>query len=249
MRMEWIYLSPHFDDVALSVGGLLWEQSQAGKRVSVWTICGGFPPPGAYSPFAASLHNRWQTGPEAIETRKKEDIAACQRLGANYLHFDIPDCIYRRSPKSGEHLYASEEELWISVHPDEEELIVQLAQRVQDLIPSDANIVCPLTLGDHVDHRLTRAAAEKLSLPLWYYADYPYLLEAENLKALETLESMQISISPEGLRAWQDAVAAYGSQISTFWQNLDEMRAAIQAYLHKMGGVKLFRGENQHALY
>jgi LmbE family N-acetylglucosaminyl deacetylase len=246
--MEWIYLSPHFDDVALSVGGLLWEQSRTGERVSVWTICGGEPPSGDYSPFAASLHTRWQTGAEAIQARRVEDIKACQRLGARYMHFDIPDCIYRRSPKTGDHLYASEEALWIPVHPDEEELIGQLAEQMQSKIPPGANIVCPLTLGDHVDHRLTRAAAERLGTPLWFYADYPYLLEADNLKALEKRQSMITSISPQGLLAWQEAVATHGSQISTFWENLDEMRAAIKAYSQKMGGVKLFTGKSQNTL-
>jgi LmbE family N-acetylglucosaminyl deacetylase len=244
MRMEWIYLSPHLDDVALSVGGLLWEQSQTGERISVWTICGGDPPPGSYSPFAESLHTRWETGAEAMEARRVEDIEACQRLGAESVHFEIPDCIYRKSLKTGAHLYDSEEALWIPVHPDEKVLIAQLAKILQAKIPSGANVVCPLTLGNHVDHRLTRAAVERLGIPLWYYADYPYLLETENMKALEKLQSNVIPISPEGLLAWQDSVAAYGSQISTFWRNLGEMRSAIQIYSQKMGGVKLFMGKN-----
>ncbi len=240
--MNWIYLSPHLDDVVLSVGGLLWEQSQAGERVSIWTICGGDPPPGDYSPFAESLHTRWQTGAEAMQARRAEDIESCQILGADYLHFDIPDCIYRRAPKTREHLYASEQSLWIPVHPDEEALIVQIAAQMKEQLPSGADVVCPLTLGDHVDHRLTRAAAERAGIPLWFYADYPYLLEAENIKVVEQLQSMLTPISPDGLLAWEEAVAAHGSQISTFWGSLDEMKTAIQAYFHKMGGVKLFSG-------
>jgi hypothetical protein len=41
---------------------------------------------------------------------------------------------------------------------------------------------------------------------------------------------------------------AYGSQISTFWQDLDEMRAAIQTHSQKMGGGKLFTGKNKKSL-
>jgi len=239
--MEWIYLSPHFDDVALSVGGLLWEQSQAGERVSIWTICGGNPPSRDYSSFAESLHTRWETGTEAMQARRAEDVKACQHLGANFVHFDIPDCIYRRSPKTGKHLYASEESLWTPVHPDEEGLIIELAEQMQTRISEGTNVVCPLTLGHHVDHRLTRAAAERLGTPLRFYADYPYLLEANHLKILENLDSTVIPISPGGLLAWQEAIAAYKSQISTFWNNLAEMQEAIRAYTWKMGGVKLYR--------
>ena len=244
--MHWIYLSPHLDDVALSVGGLLWEQSQAGERVSIWTICGGEPPPGDYSPFAKSLHIRWQTGAEALQVRRLEDIEACHILGADYAHFDIPDCIYRRSPITGEHLYASEQALWYPVHPDEEAIISELVEQMKKQLPADSKIICPLTLGNHIDHRLTRAAAERLGIPLWFYADYPYLLGSDNLQALEKFRSTVIPISPDGVLAWQEAVAAHSSQISTFWENLVEMRAAIQAYSQKMTGVKLFSLEHLH---
>lgn len=238
--MNWIYLSPHLDDVALSVGGLLWEQSQAGERVSIWTICSGEPPSGDFSPFAESLHDRWETGAQSMPIRRAEDIEACRILGTDYVHFDIPDCIYRRSPKTGEYLYNSEESLWVPVHPDEEPLIEQLCQRLRLELPREANLICSLSLGDHVDHRLTRAAAQGLGVPLWFYADYPYVLETENLKLLDEYHPKVFSISPEGLFAWQEAVAAHRSQISTFWTSLAEMRLAIQDYVQKMKGAQLF---------
>lgn len=238
--MNWIYLSPHLDDVALSVGGLLWEQSQAEESVAIWTICAGAPPPGDFSPFAELLHVRWQTGENSMPTRRAEDIVSCKRLGADYLHFDLPDCIYRRSPITGQHLYASEEDLWLPVHSDEEPLIAQIADQIRTKLPPQANLVCPLTLGNHIDHRLTRAAAERLGIPLWFYADYPYVLQSENFSRLENLPSTVIPISPAGLLAWQEAVAAHHSQISTFWQNLSEMHASIQAYKQQMGGAQLF---------
>jgi hypothetical protein len=42
------------------------------------------------------------------------------------------------------------------------------------------------------------------------------------------------------LYAWQAAVAAHHSQISTFWSGLPEMRVAIQEYQQQMDGVMLF---------
>ena len=239
--MNWIYLSPHFDDVALSVGGLLWEQSQSGEQVSVWTICGGEPPSAEYSPFAKELHARWETGAESISTRRAEDRESCRLLGAEAVHFNIPDCIYRLSPKSKKHLYASEQALWIPVHPDEEPLVAQIVAELSQKLPPDAHVVCPLTLGKHVDHRLTRMAAERLEAPLLFYADYPYVLAEENQSLLEKPAPFHTSISDFGLKAWQMAVAAYQSQISTFWQNLNEMRLAIQEYCQRMNGIKLFK--------
>jgi LmbE family N-acetylglucosaminyl deacetylase len=238
--MNWVYLSPHFDDVALSVGGLLWEQSQAGDQVSVWTICGGDPPPGEFSAFAEGLHARWETGSESISVRRAEDQESCRLLGAESVHFSIPDCIYRRSPKSHKHLYASEQALWIPAHPDEGPLVTQIAAEMSEKLLPDTQVVCPMTLGKHVDHRLTRMAAERMGVPLLYYADYPYILAAENQKVFEKKAAIHAVISNQALQVWQKAVAAHHSQISTFWANLDEMREAIRTYHQMMDGIKLF---------
>jgi LmbE family N-acetylglucosaminyl deacetylase len=238
--MQWIYLSPHLDDVALSVGGLLWEQTQAGAQVSVWTICSGDPPPGEFSPFADSLQKRWETGADSMSIRRAEDIESCRLLGADPVHFSVPDCIYRRSPKNGKHLYDSEHSLWTQVHPDEQPLVAQIRKEMATKLPDNAQIVCPFSIGNHVDHRLTRKAAEDLGAKLLYYPDYPYVMAGHNKSILEKEPAVQTAITSNGLQAWQNAVAAHLSQISTFWQNLDEMRLAIQEYSQQMGGVKLF---------
>jgi LmbE family N-acetylglucosaminyl deacetylase len=238
--MNWIYLSPHLDDVALSVGGLVWEQSQSGHEVQIWTICAGDPPDGELSPFAQAMHERWGIGPQAIAGRRQEDLHACQILGASADHLHIPDCIYRRSSKTGVHLYDSEHKLRSPVHGDEQALVVHIAEMLQvRLSPLRPNIrlVSPLTLGRHVDHRLTRAAAEKLGQPLYFYADFPYVLQTEFIGRVPKLDSKIFDISPQGMRAWQQAVAAHQSQISTFWDNPDEMRAEIATYYQQFGGI------------
>jgi LmbE family N-acetylglucosaminyl deacetylase len=236
-----IYLSPHLDDVALSLGGLLWEQSRIGENVCVLTICAGDPPEGKFSPFAESLHDRWKVGRDAMAERREEDITSCRRLGATYHHLSIPDCIYRRSPRTGEHLYDSEDALWVPVHPDEDVLVEAISNAIVSMLSSNDSLVCPLTLGNHVDHRLTRTAAERVGVPLHYYADFPYALEEDVRCVTAGLEALQYTISPDGISAWQDAVGAHRSQISTFWEDLDGMRAAIRNYYDQMGGVWLWR--------
>jgi LmbE family N-acetylglucosaminyl deacetylase len=242
--MEWIYLSPHFDDVALSCGGLVWEQVQAGQPASIWTICAGEPPAGPLSSFAQSLHDRWQTGDQAVPRRLAEDIASCQALGASWRHFNLPDCIYRPGGESGVHYYDSEESLWGEVHPGEALLIEKLAEMLDPDIPETAQLICPFALGGHVDHRLTRSVAERSGRRLWYYLDYPYVLkEPATLEALEKAgwQSITFDISNPGLAAWQASIAAHQSQISTFWYDLDTMRDAIRAFWIDMGGIKLVK--------
>ena len=245
--MHWIYLSPHLDDTALSCGGLVWEQSDSGDTVSIWTICAGDPPDQALSPFAETLHARWGTGAAATEQRRREDKLSCEQLKAEWGHFSIPDCIYRQDRQTGAYLYASEEAIMGPVHPAELTLLDELSGELARRLPGASRVVAPLALGGHVDHRLVRAAAEKLALPpdvLWFYADYPYVLnsvgELEKLRQ-SNWQNRLYSVSNAGLTAWQASIAAHASQISTFWPDLNTMKTAIRAYWEPDRGVQLWK--------
>ncbi len=115
--LHWIYLSPHLDDAALSCGGLIWEQTRAGEQASIWTICAGDAPDAQLSPFAESLHLRWQAGPQAADERRLEDLRSCERLNASCKHFSLPDCIYRRSSSSHDYFYDSEQAIFWPAPP------------------------------------------------------------------------------------------------------------------------------------
>ena len=241
--MTWIYLSPHFDDVALSCGGLVWEQTQMGEKVSIWTVCGGEPPPGDISDFAKTLHARWEASQNAPAERKVEDINSCRCLRASYRHFSLPDCIYRRNPLTGEFMYASEQALNGPLHPSDSQFVEDLVEEFYRIPSGAMTLVCPLALGNHVDHQLTRLAAESLGIYCLYYADFPYVLQdkawAGKLKT-EGWESKVYPISNEGLAAWQDSISAHRSQISTFWPDEAEMRRVVSQYLNENGGIRLW---------
>ena len=248
----WIYLSPHFDDAVLSCGGLIWQQAQAGQRVEVWTVCAGEIPPGPLTPYAQELHARWGTGLLSVAARRAEDQAACRAVGAASRGFTLPDCIYRRLPDSGEPVVTRENDLWQPVHPGEAGLVEQvrvwiahgLAQGSGTLLPKNVHLVSPLAVGGHVDHRLVRAAAEALGLPLWYYADYPYAAKTgfERRPWLGSGYRVHaVPLSPAALAAWQAGVAAYASQISSFWPGLEDMRRALESYARTPPGHSLWK--------
>jgi LmbE family N-acetylglucosaminyl deacetylase len=239
----WIYLSPHFDDAVLSCGGLIRQQVDGGQRVEIWTVCAGPIPAGPLPPFAAELHTRWGTGLLSVEARRAEDEAACGILGAAGRYFSLPDCIYRRLPDSGAPLVNQNDDLWRPYPPAEAALVDQICDWLRQGLagqPSGSvHLAAPLSVGGHVDHRLARAGAEQLGLPLWYYADYPYAAQ----KGFEPRQwlgpgrrAYGRAITPAGLAAWQAGVAAYVSQLSTFWSGPDEMRAAIAAYALTLPG-------------
>jgi LmbE family N-acetylglucosaminyl deacetylase len=242
--MPWIYLSPHFDDVALSCGGLVWEQAQQGELVSIWTICAGEALFEELSPFARGLHQRWELGQNAPAERRMEDFRSSQRLGASSRYFSITDCIYRRDPGTGEFMYASEAALNGALQAGDSQVIHKLEEEIQRSLEPHSDLVCPLGFGKHVDHQLTRRATEGLEQDFWYYADYPYVLQNGTL--LEQMEadgwiSHAFPITPDGLTAWMDSISAHASQISTFWVNDLAMRQAVTEYLHSNGGIRLWK--------
>ena len=241
--MHWVYLSPHFDDAILSCGGLIYEQVWRGQTVEIWTLCAGEIPPGPLSPFAQELHLRWGTSAETVRLRAAEDREACQQVGAVYHHLDIPDCIYRRTPE-GDFIVHGETDLFQPLPETEQALAARLGHRIRQMLPPFARVVSPLGIGGHVDHRLTRAAAEAIHKPVWYYADYPYV-ERQAFDPADwlsgDLKTYHVCVSKVGLSAWQNGVAAYSSQISTFWSSVDAMRKAIEAYRRAKGGTRLWR--------
>lgn len=239
--IHWVFLSPHLDDAVLSCGGMIWEQVQQGCQVEIWTVFAGDPPMDRLTPFAQSLHDRWQTGVEAVAERRREDEEACRVLGVIHRHLDYPDCIYRYTI-DGEAVIAAEEDLFQQAYQGEPHLVSQLASHLRRALPGGAVLAAPQGIGWHIDHQVVARATTSLEQKVWSYADYPYaaaLTPARLHWQSHPGRSYLLPVSENGLHYWQESVAAYISQISTFWGGLDQMRAAIAAYWSHGGGSML----------
>ena len=235
------YLSPHLDDAVLSCGGLIASQVAGGEGVIVLTVCAGDPGPGPHSEFAQSLHARWGGGSSLIGDRRTEDRMACGRLGASVVHFDLRDAVYRRGP-AGEVLYPSEEAIFAAPHPFETVLVESLAVRLAGAFPTNARVYCPSAIGGHVDHRLTRAAAERVGWGLWYYRDFPYAARGGTLPPdlpSPAGDEVVFPLSAEEVQAWAAAISEYPSQLSTFWPDVYTLYQELRAFHDRAGGIRL----------
>jgi LmbE family N-acetylglucosaminyl deacetylase len=239
-----IYLSPHFDDVALSCGGLVHRQTASGEQVLVITIFAGKPDYDNLGPFAQEIHALWGNPPDILETRRAEDLRAMQTLGADYVRLGYLDALYRRERSSGGLLYGDEEALFGPPARSEEHLPQELAEAIVQLVPLDGpqahdglRLYAPLALGGHVDHRLTFAAALHLmeaGFEVFFFEDLPYV---ETVGALEKVlaglfrGSWQLCpLSEEDMQAKIRAVTCYESQLAAIWRDDVPPEQHIRAY-------------------
>jgi LmbE family N-acetylglucosaminyl deacetylase len=248
-----LYFSPHLDDAVLSCGGQIHHHAQAGTRVVVVTLCTGNPPPGPLSEFAQELHARWSgenrapaAPAEITAARRAEDLEALALVGAEALHLDVPDCIYRLNPNTGWPLYASESALFGALHASELGLVRRAAAKLTTLLHGFGRhrFYVPLGLGHHVDHQLARRAAEVVGGIYAYYEDYPYVSSlgdrwpnpALTVANDRPLTAELTRLSETDLSAKLAAIGAYASQVSSFWPDAAAMAAAVGQFAEQTGG-------------
>jgi LmbE family N-acetylglucosaminyl deacetylase len=234
---HWIFLSPHFDDVALSCGGLVWQLTSEGHQVEIWTIMGGLPPEAPYSEFARQNHEIWgMSGEAAIRMRRSEDLAACAVMGARARHCGWLDVIYRQDRESGAPIVNNNQELF--GRPPEADLVADITLFLMAEVPESAKLVSPIGLGSHIDHRALVQAVEQSDRANFYYADYPYILSDYAALAAEPQKFAKTprSLDEDALKHWQEAVLCYTSQLITFWRDEAESRLALRNYMAGGGG-------------
>ncbi len=240
-----VYLSPHLDDVALSCGGQIARQTAVGGSVLIVTVAAGEAPPAALSALGQQLHQHWQLQQEnGVATRRQEDLRACAVLQADFVHWQVPDAIYRLHPFTQAPLYDSVEALVAELHPVEMSLVTAVVRQLQTL-PLHHRLYVPLAVGNHVDHQLVRLAAEYCSgAELYYYEDYPYVQVPGLLEAKLDHASWQpelIPLSEAELAARLTAVACFASQIGALFQSWDNATKLIKSYVNKIGGERTWQ--------
>lgn len=232
---DYLYLSPHLDDVVLSCGGLIRKQTLAGERVVVITLFAGIPSYERLSPFARFLHLLSGRHPDLVGHRRQEDEAALTILGADPLHLDFLDALYRGAPRFP---YRSNKALLGVIDPKDEELHLELASAIEGVTKRQGRpfLYAPLGVGHHVDHRIARWAADSLRLlryPVTYYEDFPYVEKEEALlRALGDREKWSPAVEgiADTIKEKIEAIALYASQIFMLFRTKETMARRVRAY-------------------
>jgi LmbE family N-acetylglucosaminyl deacetylase len=221
------FLSPHYDDIALSAGGLATLLARQGLPVTVEVIFGEEPEVGApLTAFAEELHTAWGlSAEEVISARRAEEASAARVMGTASLNLPFRDCIYRGEQYvSNEHIFGSPTQAESGLPED---LIAALG--LPDAPDPGLWLYAPLAVGNHVDHQHAFAAGVALARRGWnvlFYEDLPYaLLPGGHDRRLSTLPE-GVELEPAAIvpvdDAWEskiDAIFAYPSQLETIFSH------------------------------
>ncbi|MCL4198874.1 MAG: PIG-L family deacetylase [Phycisphaerales bacterium] len=170
-----LLLSPHFDDIAFSIGGLLDRRPAALGHCILVTL------------FSRSdyLPGRDEDGDEhyATMTRVAEDESFAVAVGVETRHGGLPE-----GRLCG---FDSIAALFDGREIQNDKRLTTLKKIVAELVREhrpDA-VFTPIGIGGHIEHRLTRAAAEASvgSPHLVYYEDLPYAGAEENAEDMDRL--------------------------------------------------------------
>jgi len=237
--LDALFVSPHLDDAIYSCGGTLAKLIKEKNEVLIATVFSASPlAAGSLSSFAQEIHKRWQqANPDStdlVEIRRTEDAAACEVLNIEYTHLDFLDCIYRNNSQGW--LYDTDEKLFGTVDDSENELKQEIIQKVQliENLGKQTKVYCPLAIGDHVDHQLVKQALTESDLAdqLIFYQDYPYVETFPDSLATQTqnMDPTEEPISYSDVELKIKAMAAYSSQVSTFWNDEQDLANKVKAY-------------------
>ena len=241
-RYDRIYLSPHLDDAVFSCGGRIHGEVSQGLSVLIATVTTA-PAPARLSRYAARFHRRGGLGAEAMERRREEDLEAARRLGAEALHLGLPDAIYRVDPQVGRAFYPR----WTALvgRPRPADPLAPLLRRALEELPDSDLLLLPFAIGGHVDHRLTREAAEAACADrrLVCWEDFPYLARwpRPGPRPGEGWKPETIELDATALEARCRAMAAYGSQVRLMFGGEAKMRRLVERSARKTGGERYWR--------
>ncbi len=192
---SWLVLSAHLDDAVLSCGALLAAAAPV-RRITVATLfteCSAGPHTRAARSFLGQCG--YPDADSLFAGRRAEDIAALDRLRVDSRRLGRVDALFRRRdlwpvarpaarllPELGHRYPTYRFDIAKGrVSRGDRGLTADLRRDIRDLVDElDAGVVfCPIGIGSHVDHLITRSLGADHPGRVVYYADFPYCIAGE----------------------------------------------------------------------
>ena len=229
------FVSPHFDDAALSAGGLMAHLAKSGVPITVATIFTKSDEPATLSAKKFLRLSGFDGDAASLfRARTEEDMKAFSILGIKPVHLGFVDALWRKIPSPNlvqkilggllpefVHVYPIYRLLVASnkISPRDRETKKEITSVLSGLAGTGNRffVFCPLGLSSHVDHILTRDAclmAFGERVILW--SDFPY--------------NIRSAAKPK-------EIAKIGTFAFEWKENFSEKRKMIEAYRSQVSGL------------
>jgi LmbE family N-acetylglucosaminyl deacetylase len=219
-----LFISPHYDDIALSCGGTAALVAEAGMDAVVALLFGDHPDPDQpMTRFAEQMHRDWgMSADQVIAGRRAEEAESSRILGLRDVFLPFRDAIYR-----GEN-YLNEDQLFgapAQGDVDLPELVVGALEAV-GFTAANTRVYAPLASGFHVDHQLgfqTGVLLDRGGWEVWFWEDLPYsLLEGRvDDRVARAARPLEVAALVDVTPVWTkkiDAIMAYPSQLKVIFE-------------------------------
>jgi LmbE family N-acetylglucosaminyl deacetylase len=217
-----VILSPHADDAALSIGGMLCKRMLA-EPVTLVTI------------FGRSNYLResaFQGDWEIVTTRRRgEDIAFANSLGIELRYLEFPEASLRLG-SSFDMIFSNK------MYATEVQFPNNLITVIKEIIGHETPqfLFAPLGLGLHHDHlitnRLSQEIASQYGLSVIFYEDLPYVAGISENQIIQHVSSVCATLTPAYVSIDNEIsdkitnLMLYKSQIGEFELNVARYYAA-----------------------
>jgi len=215
-----LYLSPHFDDLAYSNGGLITKKTMSAKftLVNIFTR----------SVWAPNLKSHGISEERISEVRQIEDSRFCRKIGIRSLSLGFPDSSCRGYSNSNEAPLLINEEI---IRKDS--ILNKVRTAIAEVLHRSRFdlVFAPLAIGNHVDHYCVFNTVHEMNLEgtqKVYYEDLPYcallcMNEIDHVvsQRLQDAHPIVIDISNE-IAKKIDNIRIYSSQVSA--NDIDAVR-------------------------
>lgn len=232
-----IALSPHLDDAALSCGGLLTALRGVISRLVVTIACGDPMP----RDNGGKRRARNRRGHVAPALRRAEDARAMHAIECDFVHLGFSDCVFRRSPTSGDLIYRDARARWAGAGFDDvahvEELYLVLRRLTQNM--GRVIVLSPMSIGFHVDHAICARVAMRLAgggTTLLFYEDFPYVAMSHDEKGHDSPAAAMARLGLEETERYavafdvqekMELIATYETQLDVLFGGKRELQQKL----------------------
>ena len=221
------FISPHFDDAVFSAGALM---TYLAKHVSVTVInifTKASEPPYTLSADMFLRQCGYNDAQKLFADREREDASVFKSINVKVINLSFSDALWRKKKHPGRLARFFPNIAGLSatyptykfhaikgkIAKADLDTIVEIKDELKDKVrDADSVVFCPMGVGKHVDHVITRAVCDELFRDVIRWSDFPY-----NEKSQKNSGGFQSFSFAEGLSKKRKLIEGYKSQYNAIF--------------------------------